>query len=125
MVNPGSDSGQSLASLGEFGLIAALAARFPPAPTATVGIGDDSAVPAAGGRAGAGPGDMVAVGGRLGPSAAGLALRGAGLADPPGATAAHRELVAAHLRPAPPYDAGLEAARLGATAMIDTSDGLL
>src|SRR5258708_10101065 len=44
MVNPDSASGRSLASLGEFGLIAELAARFPPAPAATVGIGDDSAV---------------------------------------------------------------------------------
>jgi thiamine-monophosphate kinase len=218
----------SLASLGEFGLIAALAARFPPAPAATVGIGDDSAVLAAPdgnvvasvdfliegrhflrawssgydagvkaaarsladiaamgavpaallvalalpdslpadwaldlasgiaaecGRAGAGvaggdtakadsvivsvtalgslpaglaavcrsgarPGDVVAVAGPLGHSAAGLALLQAGLAG-------HAGLVASHLRPAPPYDAGPEAARLGATAMIDTSDGLL
>ena len=38
---------------------------------------------------------------------------------------AHGDLVAAHLRPAPPYDAGPEAAGLGATAMIDISDGLL
>ena len=30
-----------------------------------------------------------------------------------------------HLRPAPPYEAGPEAADLGATAMIDVSDGLL
>src|SRR5215469_6493180 len=44
---PGGAVARSLASLGEFGLIAALAARFPPAPAATVGIGDDSAVLAA------------------------------------------------------------------------------
>ena len=234
MANPGG-ARVPLASLGEFGLISALASRFPSAPSATVGIGDDSAVLAtpdgnvvaavdfliegrhflrawssgydAGvkaaarsladiaamgavptallvalavpdslpadwaldlasgiaaecGRAGAGvvggdtaradsvivsvtalgslpagvtavcrsgarPGDIVAVAGHLGHSAAGLALLTAGLAGHPEATTAHRELVAAHLRPAPPYDAGPEAARLGATAMIDTSDGLL
>ena len=68
-------------------------------------------------RSGAVPGDLVAVAGPLGPSAAGLALLTAGLP--------HDDLVAAHLRPAPPYDAGPEAADLGATAMIDISDGLL
>ena len=68
-------------------------------------------------RSGAAPGDLVAVAGPLGPSAAGLALLTAGLP--------HDDLVAAHLRPAPPYDAGPEAADLGATAMIDISDGLL
>ena len=68
-------------------------------------------------RSGAVPGDLVAVTGPLGPSAAGLALLTAGLP--------HDDLVAAHLRPAPPYDAGPEAADLGATAMIDISDGLL
>jgi thiamine-monophosphate kinase len=69
-------------------------------------------------RSGARPGDVIAVAGTLGHSAAGLALLAAGIADP-------AELVAAHLRPAPPYDAGPEAALLGATAMIDVSDGLL
>ena len=57
-------------------------------------------------RAGARPGDVLAYAGVLGESAAGLALLAAG-------------------RPGPPYHAGPEAAELGATAMIDVSDGLL
>jgi thiamine-monophosphate kinase len=68
-------------------------------------------------RSGAGPGDLIAVAGPLGHAAAGLALLEEGLAGDP--------LVHEHLRPAPPYDAGPEAAGLGATAMIDVSDGLL
>ena len=68
-------------------------------------------------RSGAAPGDVVALAGPLGHAAAGLALLSAGLTEGP--------LVAAQLRPAPPYDAGPEAAGLGATAMIDISDGLL
>ena len=68
-------------------------------------------------RSGAAPGDLVAVAGPLGRAAAGLALLSAGITDNP--------LVAAHRRPEPPYDAGPEAADLGATAMIDVSDGLL
>jgi thiamine-monophosphate kinase len=68
-------------------------------------------------RSGAAPGDLVAVAGPLGHAAAGLALLTAGITDHP--------LVSAHLRPSPPYDAGPEAAGLGATAMIDVSDGLL
>jgi thiamine-monophosphate kinase len=73
-------------------------------------------------RSGARPGDVIAVAGPLGHAAAGLALLTAGAALGPGALSA---LVAAQLRPAPLYDAGPEAARLGATAMIDVSDGLL
>jgi thiamine-monophosphate kinase len=69
-------------------------------------------------RAGARPGDVVAVAGPLGHSAAGHALLAEGVESFPG-------LVAAHLRPAPSYDAGPEAAVLGATAMIDVSDGLV
>jgi thiamine-monophosphate kinase len=68
-------------------------------------------------RGGARPGDQLAIAGVLGRSAAGLALLTAGLAEP-------AVLVAAHQRPQPPYDAGPQAADLGATAMIDVSDGL-
>ena len=68
-------------------------------------------------RSGAAPGHLVAVAGVLGHAAAGLALLETGL---PGDL-----LVREHLRPAPPYEAGPEAADLGATAMIDVSDGLL
>jgi thiamine-monophosphate kinase len=75
-------------------------------------------------RSGARPGDVVAAAGPLGHSAAGLALLTAGLSARP-ARAALADLIAAHLRPAPPYDAGPDAATLGATAMIDVSDGLL
>jgi thiamine-monophosphate kinase len=74
-------------------------------------------------RAGARPGDLVAVDGRLGWSAAGLALLRAGRADDPAPEMA--SLVAAHRRPQPPYAAGPAAAKAGATAMIDVSDGLL
>jgi thiamine-monophosphate kinase len=69
-------------------------------------------------RAGARPGDLVAVAGVLGHSAAGLALLRAGLAEP-------AALVTAYRWPRPPYHAGPEAAALGATSMIDISDGLL
>jgi len=70
-------------------------------------------------RSTARPGDVLAVAGELGRSAAGFALLAAGRreADP--------ALVAAHLRPRPPYAAGPAAARAGATAMLDVSDGLL
>jgi len=68
-------------------------------------------------RSGAAPGDLVAVAGPLGHAAAGLALLTAGVSTGP--------LVTAQRRPAPPYAAGPEAAALGATAMIDVSDGLL
>jgi thiamine-monophosphate kinase len=85
-------------------------------------------------RGGAAPGDVVAVAGPLGHSAAGYALLAAGAkpvtaadaeAAPEAAPRALADLMAAHLRPAPAYQAGPEAALLGATAMIDVSDGLL
>ncbi len=69
-------------------------------------------------RSGARPGDVLAVAGHLGRSAAGLALLQAGLDQP-------ASLLAAHRWPHPDYAAGPEAARLGATSMIDVSDGLV
>ena len=73
-------------------------------------------------RSGARPGDVVAVAGRLGHAAAGLALLGAGVTDGPPDLVA---LLEAHRRPLPPYVCGPQAALLGATAMLDVSDGLL
>ena len=92
---------------------------------ATTGLGDLAGrAPVL--RSGAAPGDLVAVAGPLGRAAAGLALLSAGLYLPGGTTPRDPlGLVTAHQRPEPPYDAGPEAAVLGATAMIDVSDGLL
>jgi thiamine-monophosphate kinase len=74
-------------------------------------------------RSGAAPGEVVALAGPLGYAAAGLALLSAGITrDGPGWAG---PLLAAQRAPQPPYDAGPEAAGLGATAMIDISDGLL
>lgn len=70
-------------------------------------------------RSGARAGDVVAVAGGLGRSAAGLALLSSGRGD------LAPELVDAHRRPTPPLSAGPAAALAGATAMIDVSDGLL
>jgi thiamine-monophosphate kinase len=69
-------------------------------------------------RAGAVPGQVVVVAGRLGYAAAGLELLRAGRHEP-------AELIEAHRVPEVPYDAGLRLARSGATAMIDVSDGLV
>ena len=74
-------------------------------------------------RAGARPGDVVAIAGQVGRSAAGLALLQAGVAGPAG-DGDLAVLVRAHLRPQPPYPAG-PAAAATATAMIDVSDGLI
>jgi len=69
-------------------------------------------------RSGAEPGDVLAICGRQGWAAGGLAVLGRGFRSP-------RVLVEAYRRPEPPYDAGRVAAEAGATAMIDISDGLL
>lgn len=69
-------------------------------------------------RAGARPGQVVAVAGRLGWAAAGHAVLGRGFRSP-------RAVVVAARVPEPPYGQGLVAAESGAGAMIDVSDGLL
>ena len=76
-------------------------------------------------RSGARPGDRLAVAGRPGRSAAGLALLEARPAGAPGTAGEFAGLVASHRRPQPPYACGPEAAVLGATSMIDISDGLV
>ncbi|TVT21838.1 thiamine-phosphate kinase [Amycolatopsis acidiphila] len=69
-------------------------------------------------RSGARPGDIVAVCGRLGWAAAGLAVLHRGFRSPVTVANAQRY-------PEPDYAAGPKAAEAGATAMIDISDGLL
>ncbi len=69
-------------------------------------------------RSGARPGEVLAMCGRLGWAAAGLAVLSRGFRSP-------MTVVGAHRVPEPPYDAGPWAAVAGATAMIDVSDGLL
>ncbi|MCD6640646.1 MAG: thiamine-phosphate kinase [Nocardioides sp.] len=69
-------------------------------------------------RSGAHPGDVLALTGRQGWAAGGLAVLGRGFRSP-------RVLVEAYRRPEPPYAAGKIAAQAGATALIDISDGLM
>lgn len=69
-------------------------------------------------RSGARAGEVLAVCGRMGWSAGGLAVLRRGWRSPP-------TVVGAHQVPQPPYTAGPQAAAAGATAMIDISDGLV
>jgi thiamine-monophosphate kinase len=68
-------------------------------------------------RTGANPGDLLAVTGELGASAAGLLALENGASGP-------ERLIRRHLRPEPRVEAGSVAARLGVGAVIDLSDGL-
>ncbi|MEO5833099.1 MAG: thiamine-phosphate kinase [Nakamurella sp.] len=69
-------------------------------------------------RSGARPGDLLALAGRVGWAAAGLAVLSRGFRSPAVMVGAYRE-------PQPPLAAGPVAAALGATSMIDISDGLV
>ena len=80
--------------------------------------GEDAVV----GRDGARPGDVLGVTGAVGGSAAGLLLlRGT---DAPLSAEERERLVLRHRRPRPRLGAGRALAALGATAMIDLSDGI-
>lgn len=85
-------------------------------------------------RSGARPGDSVAVSGVLGHAGRGLALLFERVVDASGEPDAARlaavreefpELLAAQLAPSPPIGDGPAAARAGATALMDVSDGLV
>ena len=69
-------------------------------------------------RSGARAGQVLAMAGRLGWAAAGVAVLGRGFRSP-------RAVVLAHRVPEVPYGQGRVAAEAGATALIDVSDGLL
>lgn len=69
-------------------------------------------------RSGARPGEVVAVNGRLGWAAAGLGVLGRGFRSP-------RAVVEAYRRPSVPYAAGPQAVQIGATSLVDVSDGLV
>src|SRR4051812_15827390 len=128
-------SGSGMADL-QAGVAAGMAAECAPLGAAVVGGDMVAAAPDSGAvvlsvtalgdlagrapvlRSGARPGDVVALAGRLGWSACGLAVLRRGFTSPAAAVTAHR-------RPLPPYAAGPAAALAGATAMCDVSDGLL
>jgi thiamine-monophosphate kinase len=69
-------------------------------------------------RSGARPGDVLALAGRIGYAAGGYTVLSRGFRSP-------KLLVEAHRRPEVRYPAGPAARAMGATAMIDISDGLL
>lgn len=91
--------------------------RSPTLTVAVTALGDLQGRPPVT-RSGAEPGDVVALTGRLGWSAAGFAVLSRGFRSP-------AVVIAAHRRPAPPYAEGPVAATCGATSMCDVSDGLV
>ena len=85
-------------------------------------------------RSGARPGDEIAVAGELGAAARGLRILFDRFRDAAGTpvpidrdvlTPAEQHDLDAQLRPRPPIELGVLAARAGATALMDVSDGLL
>lgn len=76
-------------------------------------------------RGGARPGDLVAVSGTLGASAAGLRLLATSGDDPRRSAATAPLLIDAHRRPQPRLALGAVLRDRGATAAMDLSDGLL
>ncbi len=76
-------------------------------------------------RAGASPGDVVAVSGTLGASAAGLRLLAEEEDSPWRRAATAPALIEAHLRPKPRLALGAVLLARGASAAMDVSDGLL
>lgn len=76
-------------------------------------------------RAGARPGDVVAVSGTLGAAAAGLRLLTEGGSGPRAGATTAAALIAAHRRPEPRLGLGTILSERGATAAMDLSDGLL
>lgn len=80
-------------------------------------VGDGEVDPRPVARGGARPGDEIWVSGPLGAASAGLRALRVGNAAP--------DLARAHARPTPRIEEGVAARELGATAMVDISDGFL
>jgi thiamine-monophosphate kinase len=136
MTAPGSTSVARLEGIAD-GLAAACAALAPgcgvlggdltASPVLTIAVtavgGLEGGTPVL--RDGARPHDVVAYAGRLGLAAAALRLLAAAGADLDRLRRERGALLAEQLAPSPPLAAGPAAARAGATAMLDVSDGLL